>query len=82
MQRLADPLADLSQHFQSGPSRLALNTDDLVLGTATDEKFSTQKVSEYPDRLPKRSLTAANFEGERSDKNRKETRIEFCLYVS
>jgi len=24
MQRFADPLADLSQHFQSGPSRLAL----------------------------------------------------------
>jgi len=26
MQRLADPLADLNQHFQSGPSRLALNS--------------------------------------------------------
>ena len=26
MQRLADPLAHLSQHFQSGPSRLALNS--------------------------------------------------------
>jgi len=27
----------------------------VLLGTATDEKFSTEKVSESPKRLPKRS---------------------------
>ena len=31
MQRLADPLAQMGQHFQSGPSRLALNLVEVCI---------------------------------------------------